>query len=217
MNDFFQKLANGELPFTVCVSSKGGTPTSIRVGKVFFRDGNGKETIVMPDMVTLKTNDILGDKMPSSAALVAPLYGDKKYKITTTGNASIAGKDQHYRICPLPANWSQPRGNNETFATIRIMRQNGHDYLDIIFGDKRYGNDHAHIGFFSDGAGKFIRLRSHNCTLEGNSSYDAVSNLITPSELKIRINDFSEVLILKFDFDPINESVKLLSAIFLQD
>lgn len=225
MNSLYNKLANNELPFTGYISSSNGQPASMKVSQAsIVRDG--VETVLFQDEITLSVNSISGDNTQETTAVFSvPTNPLQKPELRTTGNATITNQSERYAVNLLGGKKEikvkSPKG---LFAIIRIKHQGDadFDFFDILFGvqkqdeskDQDGRKDRAHLSIYPDGNGKFIRLSSHQCELESELGYDAVQKNIFPSKLTIHSTEFSEKLIVLFEFNLKEKKAVLTEATF---
>lgn len=171
---------------------------------------DGLTTVLLDEKVTLSTNSISGDKTDNSFASISiPADGVSPGIIRTVGNASVSNDAIPTKILlASAAKKLKATSNSGLFVVARIglQRDTKINFFDFLFG--RHGQDESvdeagqkqrpHIAFYPDGNGKFIRLASHNCELEGELQYSASSRLVVPKKLLIKSADFAETVELMF-------------------
>ncbi len=211
MRQLFEKLASGQLPFHAEIISSNGEPSSMEVHHAAVtRDG--LTTVLLDEKVTLSTNAMSGDMTENSSASISiPADGVSPGIIKTVGNASVSNDAIPTQI--LLAGGSKKlkeKSKSGLFVVARIglQRDTQIEFFDFLFG--RHGQDESvdeagqklrpHIAFYPDGNGKFIRLASHNCELEGELQYSASSRQVVPKKLLIKSADFAESVELVFSF-----------------
>lgn len=216
---------NDELPVRATITSSDGTASSMKIGKaVIIRDG--VERVIFEDEITLSTNTIEGEKIEnSSASISVPSRADLEPKIETKGNASVTNRDSIYslEIHGKPKKLKiASRGGLFAVVMIRRQRNEGFSYFDVLFGregeseavDSSDKKNRPHISFHPDGNGKFIRLSNYRCTLHGDLAYDPATKSISPAKCIIEVRDFSERIVMNFEFNSEQKKVTLKEAFF---
>ena len=192
-------------------------------GKVRFishTDRDGKETILLNENVSFKLMSIEGYQTGiSSAALYFPVKDTSKGMIRTIGNASVYNEADYYDIGLLDnLKKYKIRSKSGLYAVIYIKYQHNisRNCFQVIFGTKGIREtmsddgqkNRAHIAFYPDGNGKFVRMAGYACTLENISRYDGQFKRIYPSIIKLRLHDFYDELNLEFECN--NETRKVV-------
>lgn len=211
-NDWIQRVSN--LPFGARIYSESGeesfgmTISSAKITK------DGVTTELLDDSITLSTNQVSGDKTKiASASISIPQNAEEKSEFIIIGNATITNPSVHYSITPFAK--QKIVSEKGTKAQIKITRQVDpfeFDFFDVLI---LTGAVHPHITFFPDGNGKYFGQRGMLCKLITSLDYNPIDKNISPSEISIEIEDLSEKLIMKFEFDNDKKTITLVDQYFI--
>lgn len=224
LNELYRKFSNNELPFTGYISTTDGTPASMKAQRASIIS-DGVETVLFDGDMTLSLNSVGGDVIQNSSVTFSiPPQGKPEIKIL--GNASAISQTEQrcfveFKNQKKEIKVESPKG---LFAIIRLKKQGDADFLflDILFGvkgqsetiDENGRKDRTHISFYPDGTGKFIRISSRHCELESELGYQPSSRSIFPSKITVFSPEFSEKLIMLFDYSPNENKAILTDATF---
>ena len=222
-NDWMERVS--KLPFTAQMRSENGASNSMIVNSARVTK-NGITTELLNDPITLSTNVGESEKTEKSyASLSIPQNKDSKPEILTGGNANVKNNSRPYNISikdnPKELKIKSP---NKLFAIIKIVprRDCGFNCFDLLFGEsgrKEVLNEDGvkqrpHMTIFPDGNNKFFRLAGYKCKLEGKLKYGSNDKTIYPLESLIIFDEYSETLVLSFNFTKDTNTVELIKAEF---
>lgn len=208
MNRLFQKLANGELPFTAQIISKDGKSSSMQVHSASIVN-NGIEKKLFDDPIELSVNSVTGDTKASSATFTIPVQSNQNPEINIQGNASVTNGKGVYKINPFREKITSKSGIK---AQINV-KTTPEDHIDILFFT--HSKEHPHISFFPDGNGRYFGQRGYDCELKSILNYDPANKLVSPSEIEITVKDIIEKLFIKLSFDNSTKTVTIVSTDFI--
>ena len=205
-----EKAMAGMLIPMVRIKSTGGESAGVTVSHIAVTR-NGETTTHLKEPITLQTNGAAGDKTHvAAAALVFSSGSETPAQIHTLGNATVSNAPRIPVGLALGGNGKKMRCVSESglFAIVRlaVQRDTQVGYFDVIFGtkgqdervDESGQKNRPHIALHPDGNGKFLRLSSHRCELEGNMAYLPKRQNIAPVSFRVRLLDCDEALCLLF-------------------
>lgn len=211
-NDWVQRISN--LPFGARIYSENGEQSSSMTISSAKITKDGVTTELLNDSITLSTNQVSGDKTKiASASISIPQDAEEKSEFIIIGNATITNPNVHYSITPFVKR--KIVSEKGIKAQIKISKQVDpfeFDFFDVLI---LTGAVHPHITFFPDGNGKYFGQRGMLCKLITSLDYNPIEKNISPSEISIEIEDLSEKLIMKFEFDNDKKTVTLIDLYFV--
>lgn len=205
MQNLFEKLASGQLPFRAEIISVSGEALSMEVHHASMTQ-DGITTVLLDEKLTLSTNSTSGNKTTAStASITIPTNGLALGTIRTVGNASVSNIASHPKIS-LAAGVKKLKATSESglfvIARTGLQRDTQNEYFDFLFGvsGQTEGVDDAgekqrpHITIYPDGNGKFIRLAGHNCEIESDMQYSSAARQVCPQLLRIKSLDTGQTI-----------------------
>lgn len=217
--NFIEEIRSGKLhPMASISSSNSAEPTSMTISNMTTTI-NGKQTIFLDKEVTLTTNSIEGFAAENSSASL--FFPKPDGTIKTVGNASVSVVVDvvNYVVIKIVNDAKKLKAKNDSnlfvIASVKLQRNTGFNYFDILFGEQGQSEDknedgnkqRSHIAFYPDGNGKYIRLASHLCEIEGDLQYNSNSRLVIPQKIRIKSIKFSVIIELSFLFENDNSII----------
>ncbi|WP_221932055.1 YecA family protein [Flavobacterium restrictum] len=225
----YDKIVEGEIPFTSRIISKEEEPFSMVISKASVTI-NGITKTLIDEEITLSTNTVSGDKTEESATLISiPTSDSSKGTIKTFGNAQVLNGQEYLDIeINTSNNKMSLRSPNGLFASLKITKQrdSGFNFLTILFGVKNnteFVNEEGRknrsdIAIYPNGNGKFIRLSDKNgdfdstWEISNEITYETDKKVMYPSTITLSSKIHTEKLILNFNYQ--NGKVQLINGNF---
>ena len=203
------RIRNGEIPLSASIRASEGTTAEMQIIKASVSNGVVEKQLVSSP-VSLSVNSVSGEKTENaSVSLSVPVRGQPVGVISTSGNATaVTGVSAPSISIGNSRKRVKEEGENGLYVVAYISTQTatGRDFLNILFGttgqpehlDDNGTKQRPHISIYPDGAGKFVRVSSHQCQISSQSEYDSGTGSSRISSLKILSHELHEEVELIF-------------------
>jgi hypothetical protein len=212
-----------ELPFSVSIRSKNGADSEIKISSVEIMK-NGIVNKILEDEISIATGSVVGESTNENSAILSiPQNRNELPIIEICGNATVKNNRNNPSIrISGTKNELKIDSLNNLFALIRIVfRRDVQKYcFDILFGEKNREEtidangikQRPHLVIYPDGNSKYFRFVGYKCDINQKMTYDHDTKLIVPIEIVVTFEDYTEKMILSFQYLREQNIVELLAG-----
>ncbi len=206
-DDFYRKIANGEIPFTTSIHGSGDEHTAIEVlGSSVVIDG--VETIMIDKPIKVGIGGAReGSEQSGKATLQVYPNNPKKLIVNTQGSGRVAPhKFESVKLINLCEPLVADDGVHKIIVTTAFQRDENQQTIEVLFINRnqvrKEGKNHPHILLNLDASGKFMKLRGFNVEIKSESIIYSDQNYhAIPSCLRIIDTEFNKEAVIEFLFN----------------